>query len=154
LPGDDDPDRARSPSAAVLILWDHDCGFCAWTLAKLLRADPRGILRTAPIQGPEGDRHLAHMTPERRLASWHVLTDDGALASGGAALIAVLAQLPAARGLATLTARAPSMTDRAYRWVARHRSLLSRAIPAKAKRRARDRVQARSSSAGPVDAGV
>lgn len=94
------------------------------------------------------------MTPELRLASWHARSDDGTLRSGGAALTAVLAQLPTARALAALTARAPGLTDRAYRWVARHRSLLSRAISAKAKRRARDRVQARSSSAGRLDAGM
>jgi predicted DCC family thiol-disulfide oxidoreductase YuxK len=135
----------------VLILWDRDCGFCAWGIAVLLRADRRGILETAAIQSAEGDRRLAHMTPERRLESWHVVDDDGALHSAGAALTAVLRRLPAGRPLGALTARAPRLTDRAYYWVARHRSTLSRPIPGSFKQRARARVEARSTgaSAGP-----
>lgn len=128
----------------MLALWDRDCGFCAWTLAQLLRADRAGIVRTAAIQGPEGDRHLAHMPAEQRLASWHLVDDDGTVYSGGAAVTVLLRRLPAGRPLAALTGRAPRLTERAYGWVARHRSLLSRPIPAGAKDRARARVRARA----------
>ena len=69
----------------MLILYDRDCGFCAWALAALLRRDPCGRLRVATIQGAEGERLLAAIPPERRLASWHVVDDEDRLRSGGAA---------------------------------------------------------------------
>ncbi len=128
----------------LVALWDRDCGFCAWTLALLLRADRQGLLRTAPIQGALGDRHLAHMSSEQRLASWHLVDEQGNVHSGGAALTEVLRRLPAGRWVAALTARAPGVTQRAYDWIARHRSMLSRPIPAAAKARARTRVAARA----------
>jgi predicted DCC family thiol-disulfide oxidoreductase YuxK len=133
----------------VLILWDHDCGFCAFLLALLLRADRRGAMRTAPILGSLGDRHLAHMPAEQRLASWHFLDEGGTLHSGGAAVTAVLRRLPAGRPLAALTGRAPVATERAYAWVADHRSQLSRPIPAAAKRRAKARVLERGQPESP-----
>ena len=143
MPGS--PPTAARPGVLVA-LWDRDCGFCAWTLALLLRADRHGLLRTAPIQGPLGDRHLAHMSSEQRLASWHLVDEQDRVYSGGAALTEVLRRLPAGRGLAVLTSRAPGATQRAYAWVARHRSMLSRPIPAGAKARARARVAARTAA--------
>jgi predicted DCC family thiol-disulfide oxidoreductase YuxK len=134
----------NADAGQVLALWDRDCGFCAWTLAALLRADRGGLLQTAPIQGPLGDRHLAHMPPAQRLASWHLVDEQDRVYSGGAALTEVLRRLPAGRRLAALTSRAPGTMDRAYGWVARHRSLLSRPIPGGAKARARARVAARA----------
>jgi predicted DCC family thiol-disulfide oxidoreductase YuxK len=128
----------------MLLLWDRECGFCAWTLSLLLRADRARVLRPAPIQGPEGERHLAHLAPERRLASWHLVEDDGRVSSGGAALSRMLRAIPAGRPLAHLTGALPGATDRGYEWVATHRSLLSRAIPAESKERARRHVQARA----------
>jgi predicted DCC family thiol-disulfide oxidoreductase YuxK len=126
----------------MIVLWDRDCGFCAWALALLLRADRHAVLRPAPIESPEGDRHLAGMPPERRTASWHVVDADGRVTSGGRALTEVLRVLPAGRPLAAVTGALPGVTEAAYRWVATHRSLLSKPIPAAAKERARRRIEA------------
>jgi predicted DCC family thiol-disulfide oxidoreductase YuxK len=128
----------------MIVLWDRDCGFCAWLLSLLLRADRRRVLRPAPIQGAEGSRLLADMPPERRLASWHVVDDWGRVTSGGLALTTVFGALPAGRPLAAVTRAMPGVTERAYRWVATHRSLLSKPIPAGAKERARRRVERHS----------
>jgi predicted DCC family thiol-disulfide oxidoreductase YuxK len=117
----------------MLVLWDRDCGFCAWTVSLLERWDTGSRLRTAPIQGPEGRRWLAGMPADARLATWHAVDDSGRRHSGGAALTAVLAQLPGGRAPARVTAACPRTTERAYRWVARNRSLLSKAIPARRK---------------------
>jgi predicted DCC family thiol-disulfide oxidoreductase YuxK len=117
----------------MLVLWDRDCGFCAWTVSLLTRWDTGSRLRTAPIQGPEGRRWLAGMPAAQRLASWHAVDDAGHRYSGGAAITAVLGQLRGARALARLTAAMPGPTERAYRWVARNRRLLSKPIPARAK---------------------
>jgi predicted DCC family thiol-disulfide oxidoreductase YuxK len=102
----------------MLILYDRDCGFCAWTVAWLLRWDRRGALRAATIQGPEGAARLAHLDPDARLASWHIAGPDGRIRSGGAGLAPVLAALPGGRPLAALAARTPHATARAYDWVA------------------------------------
>lgn len=136
----------------VLVLWDADCGFCAFVLALLLRADVDRRLRPAPIQGPAGDLHLAHMSPERRLASFHAVATDGTLSSGGDALTALLAELPAGRPAAAVTVRLPRLTRRSYDWIATHRGALSRPIPQAATNRARALVERRS--AGAQGAGV
>ena len=64
--------------------------------------------------------------------------------SAGAALPAVIALLPGGRIPAQALRRAPRATDRGYRWVADHRSLLGRAIPTSAKRRATTLISART----------
>jgi predicted DCC family thiol-disulfide oxidoreductase YuxK len=128
----------------MVVLWDRDCGFCAFMLSLVLRADRRRILRPASIQGPEGDRLLADLPTKERLKSWHLVDDQGRRTSGGHALTVMLRELPGLRPLATLTGARPGLTERAYRWVATHRSLLSKPIPATAKERARRYVEARS----------
>jgi predicted DCC family thiol-disulfide oxidoreductase YuxK len=128
----------------MVVLWDRDCGFCAFTLSLVLRADRRRVLRPAFIQGPEGDRLLADLPVAERLNSWHLVDDQGRRTSGGRALPELLRALPALRPLAPLTAARPALTERAYRWVATHRSLLSKPIPAAAKEHARRYVEARS----------
>jgi predicted DCC family thiol-disulfide oxidoreductase YuxK len=133
----------------VLVLWDRDCGFCAWMLALILRADSRRVLRTGTIQENEASGLLMGISPERRYASWHVVDADGHVTSGGRALTKVLSALPAGRPVAILTGALPGLTERAYDWVATHRRLLSRPIPSAAKQRARSRVEARAVGAPP-----
>jgi predicted DCC family thiol-disulfide oxidoreductase YuxK len=128
----------------VIVLWDHDCGFCAFALSLVLRADRRRALRPVPIQSSEGERLLAELPPERRLESWHLIDDEGRRTSGGEALTEMLRELPGGRPVAALTGARPDLTERAYRWVAEHRALLSRWIPASAKRSARDHVESRA----------
>jgi predicted DCC family thiol-disulfide oxidoreductase YuxK len=67
--------------------------------------------------------------------------------SAGAALPPLLRLLPGGALPAGVLAAAPQLTERAYRWVAAHRSLLSKAIPAAWKRRAAARIAERSESA-------
>jgi predicted DCC family thiol-disulfide oxidoreductase YuxK len=69
------------------------------------------------------------MPAERRESSWHLVTPDGAVTSAGAALAPLLRRLPGGSGPARLAERFPGATERAYRWVADHRSLLGRPLP-------------------------
>jgi predicted DCC family thiol-disulfide oxidoreductase YuxK len=128
----------------MIVLWDRDCGFCAFMLSLILRADRRRVLRPAFIQSEEGERLLADLPPEQRLASWHLIDDQGRRTSGGRALTELLRELPGGRPFSALTRSLPGATERAYRWVATHRSLLSKPIPSSAKERARRLVAARS----------
>ncbi len=137
-----------SPAAKATVLYDEDCGFCRWTLAKVLAWDRLGRLRPEPIQSPEGDRLLAGMPEEQRLASWHMLGPDGALRSGGAAIPPLLEMLPRGERLARLAERAPGLLDRVYRWVASHRTLLGKPVTIGARRRADAAVARRRSAVG------
>lgn len=51
---------ARPP--AVTVLYDCDCGFCRWSVGRLLAWDRAGRLRPLAIQSPEGQRLLADLT--------------------------------------------------------------------------------------------
>jgi predicted DCC family thiol-disulfide oxidoreductase YuxK len=117
----------------VPVLYDPDCGFCRVTLALLLRWDTRGRLRPVALGTEEVDALLDGMPEEERMASWH-LVEGGRVHSGGAAFPAVFAKLPGGGLFARVTERFPGASDRLYRWVADHRSLLGRPLPESARR--------------------
>jgi predicted DCC family thiol-disulfide oxidoreductase YuxK len=127
------------------VIYDADCGFCRWSLALLLSCD-RGrtpALRPLPLDTPEADRLLADLTEDQRAASWHLILAGVAASpirfSAGAALAPALRLLPGGRFPAALFDRFPRATEAGYRWVAEHRGLLGRFVPARARRWA-DRV--------------
>lgn len=113
-------------SPTVHLLYDSDCGFCLWAIEKILVWDTRRRLRPVALQAPEADRLLPGLDSESRLASWHVVTPDGRVYSGGAAAAPLLRLLPGARPLAAVLGAFPGMTDRAYRLVARNRDRFGR----------------------------
>jgi predicted DCC family thiol-disulfide oxidoreductase YuxK len=126
------------------LLYDRDCGFCRWCLGKVLAWDRRRSIHPIAIQSEQADRLLDGIPEEQRLASWHLIGDDGTVRSGGAAFPPLFGQLPGGAPLAALTARAPDATDRAYRWVAGNRSRWGKLVTEGAKRRADERITARS----------
>lgn len=115
-----------------MILFDEDCGFCRWSLDKLLAWDRRGRLRPVALQDPEAERLLPGMDRERRMGSWHLVTEDGRVYSAGAAVPQIMDRLPAGAPIALLARAAPGLTERAYGLVARHRDRLGRALGAEA----------------------
>jgi predicted DCC family thiol-disulfide oxidoreductase YuxK len=135
----------RPPAWAVL--FDADCGFCAWLLSSLLRWDRATRLRPIALQRAEADDLLRELTPAERMASWHLISPAGDRSSGGAAMPPLLRLLPAGRLPAAVLARLPRLTDRGYRWVAQHRSQLSKCVPSSVKQRASERVHRRETSA-------
>lgn len=116
----------------VTLLYDDDCGFCRWIAAKILRWDRRGSMRALPIQGPGAEALLEDMDPARRMASWHLVTTQGAVRSGAAAVGPLARMLPGGRPIAYVAELFPGLTELAYRQVARHRGTLGRVIGAKA----------------------
>jgi predicted DCC family thiol-disulfide oxidoreductase YuxK len=109
------------------VLYDRDCGFCRWSLDKILAWDRRRVLRPVAIQSEEGERLLASVPAGRRLDSWH-LAAKGEVSSAGAAAPPLIEVLPGGRPLAAVLRAFPGPTERAYRWVADHRSLLVRLL--------------------------
>jgi predicted DCC family thiol-disulfide oxidoreductase YuxK len=110
------------------MLYDRDCGLCRWSASKVLAWDRNGRVRAVALQDPEAERLLAELSPERRPASWHLVTADGHVNSAGAALAPLLRLLPGGRPLAVVAELSPALTERLYRLVARNRSRLSRLV--------------------------
>lgn len=127
----------------LLVLYDADCGFCAWCVGWLLRWDRRLRLRPVAIDSELGERLLSGLTEDERLKSWHVCDEHGLLASGGPALAPVLGRLPGGGAPAAVLRRCPTTVARAYRWVAQHRVALGRLVPAASKDSARALINAR-----------
>jgi predicted DCC family thiol-disulfide oxidoreductase YuxK len=119
---------ARADQATHALLYDSDCGFCKWSLDKILLWDRYGRLRPVAIQSAEGQRLLAELDPAARLDSWHLAGPGGELASAGAGAAPLARLLPGGRPLAFAFERLPRATDRAYRWVASHRDRLAHLV--------------------------
>ena len=132
---------ARPP--AVTVLYDHDCGFCRWSIGRLLAWDRARRLRPVAIQSAEGQRLLADLTPAERLATAHAVDAAGRRTSGGDAMAPIAAVLPVGAPLAALGRRAPALARAGYRAVAGQRSLLGRLISDAAKARADQRIARR-----------
>jgi predicted DCC family thiol-disulfide oxidoreductase YuxK len=110
------------------LLYDAKCRFCRWSLAWILRWDRRGELAPVALQDPQADELLPGMEQERRMASWHLVSEGGQVISAGAALAPLLRLLPGGRAPAALAAAAPRLIERGYAWVARHRGFLGRRL--------------------------
>lgn len=134
----------RTPdSGRWMVLYDAECGFCKWVLAVLLRWDRPSLLRPVALQDAAADALLADLAHEERMASWHLVSPDGRRTSAGRALAPLLRLLPFGVLPAEAAERLPGATERAYRFLAEHRSELSRWVPDASKRRASEYVLAR-----------
>ena len=114
--------------ALGVVFYDADCGFCKWSLDKILAWDRRGRLRAVAIQSPEGERLLAELSRDARLASWHLVDEAGTLYSAGAAAEPLARMLPGGRPLGAVFRAFPRLTERAYRYVAGHRDRWARLL--------------------------
>ena len=138
------PATTPGPDNHPVLLYDRDCGFCRWSMAKILAWDRRRGIRPQVLQSDEANRLLQGMDPDRKMASWHLVLPNGQILSAGAAVPTLLRMLPGGRPLAGVAATLPGTTERAYRFVARHRDRLGRLLGEQAcaiePGRARDRA--------------
>jgi predicted DCC family thiol-disulfide oxidoreductase YuxK len=111
-----------------VLLYDSDCGFCRWSVDKVLAWDRRRRLRPLALQDPEADMLLPGLDEGQKLASWHLVTEDGRVYSAGAAAPPLLRLLPGGRGPAAVLSAFPGVTDRVYRFVARNRDRFGRLV--------------------------
>ena len=129
----------------LVVLYDEDCRWCRWSVARLVAFDRDRRLRLVPIQGEEGDRLLAGVPKGERLESAHAVTPDGRVHSGGDAAAPIAAVLPALSfGVPLLTAL-PGPTRAAYRLVAGNRSRLGARLDDRAMAKADRLVASRRS---------
>ena len=110
------------------LLYDRDCGFCRWSVAKLMAWDRGQRLRAVALQDPESELLLGGIEPVRRMASWHLVPPGGHAHSGGGAVAPLLRLLPGGAPVAAVADTFPRTTDRLYGWVARNRGRLSELI--------------------------
>jgi predicted DCC family thiol-disulfide oxidoreductase YuxK len=131
------------------VLYDRDCGFCRWSLAKVLAWDRARRLRPLPIQSEEGTRLLdaAGVPEELRLRSWHLVHPDGRVESAGDAFPALFRLLPGGTPFAALSRALPGPSRRGYMVVANNRILFGRPLTRGMKERATARIDER----GPQD---
>jgi predicted DCC family thiol-disulfide oxidoreductase YuxK len=108
----------------LTVLYDEDCGLCAWLAAWLERAD----VVVAPIGSRVGERQLRDLPHAQRYATVHVVDNAGRRHSGPAGLPPLLRGLPRLRWTAALAEAMPWLTAWAYGLVARHRRTLSRVL--------------------------
>jgi predicted DCC family thiol-disulfide oxidoreductase YuxK len=112
----------------AVLLYDDDCGFCRWSTAKLLAWDRHGHVRAVALRSAEADLLFTRMDPARKIGSWHLVSRDGTVRSGGAAVGTLARLLPGGTPLALLAEALPGLTERAYRWTAEHRDGLGRLL--------------------------
>jgi predicted DCC family thiol-disulfide oxidoreductase YuxK len=112
----------------TVILYDSDCGFCRWSADRILAWDREKRLRPVALQDPEAAELLAKMDEDARMESWHLVTPDGRVHSGGAAVAPLAKLLPAGAPVAGLASAFPGFTQRLYGLVARHRGRLGRLL--------------------------
>jgi predicted DCC family thiol-disulfide oxidoreductase YuxK len=111
-----------------LILYDADCGFCRWALAWVLRWDRHRRLVPVALQGGRAAALLGRIEAERRMASWHLVGEDGSVVSAGQAAAPLLRLLPGGSPLAAVCERFPSAVERAYARVVSLRGPLGRRL--------------------------
>jgi predicted DCC family thiol-disulfide oxidoreductase YuxK len=136
-------------SSRAIVFYDHDCGFCRWTLGLMLAWDRGHRLWPAPIEGPVGERWLAAMPVAERVASWHIVEAGGVVSSAGRGIPAILEYVPGGGLPARALRLAPGLVERAYWFVAGRRSRFSRLVPGAWVRSATERVAAREREAAP-----
>jgi len=94
----------------------------------VLALDRREALRPVAIQSPDGERLLAGMPADLRLASAHAVGLDGRVVSAGDAAAPIAAVLPGGAVAAPALRLLGPVTRGAYRLVAGNRSRLGRLI--------------------------
>jgi len=127
----------------AILLYDSDCGFCRWSLGKVLAWDRRARLRPVRLQAKEAERLLAGMPEEQRMGSWHLVSPAGEVRSAGAGIAPLLRLLPGGSPFGALAARLPGLMERGYRFVAGHRGLWGKFVTEGAKQRADRRIAER-----------
>jgi predicted DCC family thiol-disulfide oxidoreductase YuxK len=133
-------------AANALILYDAECRFCRWSLAWILRWDRRRTLEPVALQDPRARRVLAELDPERRMASWHLVDEQGEIVSAGAAGAPLLRALPGGAPLARILDLAPGAVEAAYARVAGARGTLGRRLTDRAVSRADELIAQRQAA--------
>lgn len=123
--------QAPDGTAAPVVLYDADCGFCTWVVDRIAARVAPGAVEIVPLQSDRADRLLDGRVDEAaKWESWHLVEADGSLYSGGEAVPRVLRHVKGGRIAGRVAERLPRATAGAYRLVARNRDRLGRVVRA------------------------
>jgi predicted DCC family thiol-disulfide oxidoreductase YuxK len=112
-----------------VLLYDGTCGFCAASVQLVLRHDPAGALRFAPLEG-DFARGVLAQHPALARADSIVWIDDHHVLTRSAAALRVARYLGGWWRLALIAWIVPRpLRDAVYRFIAKHRHELSRRNP-------------------------
>jgi predicted DCC family thiol-disulfide oxidoreductase YuxK len=118
-PGDAMP---SVPQDHPIVLFDGYCNFCSGAVRFILRRDPRGNLRFAPLTSPLAARLLAGQGMAGPLEDTIFLVDGGRVYGRSEAALRIAARLRPPWSLARLLRVVPrGLRDWAYDLFARHR---------------------------------
>lgn len=109
----------------IEVFYDDDCGFCKWSLGKILALDTKGLLIARSIQESEAELHS--VKKEDLYNSWHARV-GGKIYSGGDAGEPVFSRVAFGQLPAFISRRCPKTTRRAYSFIARKRNTWSRLL--------------------------
>jgi predicted DCC family thiol-disulfide oxidoreductase YuxK len=131
------------PRPVAALLYDRDCGFCRWTVARILARDREQALEPVAIQSEAGERLLAGMSDERRLRSWHLVSSSGRRRSAGGGFAPLLDAL-GHKGAARTARPLRPLLGLGYRGVASSRSFWGRFVSDGMKQRADALIEERA----------
>ena len=129
---------ASRPMRPVNVVYDPDCGFCRVCMAVLLRWDRQGRLRPVPLFSPDADALPEGMPRVTQAASWHAIDERGTVRSGGPRSRPCSNSSRAVNGPQRWRAASPGRSSCPTRWVADHRALVGRFVPASTREWAND----------------
>ena len=114
-------------SDGPILFYDGECGLCDRFVSRVLRADRRGVLRFAPLQGETARRRLPPLPPDRRDWSVAYLDEEG-IHRRSDAVLRILRRLGGPWAVLSLARFVPRpVRDAVYRHVARRRDAAPRA---------------------------
>lgn len=123
-----------TPVPRLVVLYDRDCSFCAWSARRIWDLDRRGRLEFLALQdaATSARPELVRAAAERPLMdAIHALdVEDGTILVGGRAMIAIFEELPGG-ALVRAWVRLPfipPLIDLGYRVVARNRHRIGRRL--------------------------
>ncbi len=108
------------------LLWDGECDFCAWSVARVRRRDPKGQFRIVPFQSAPPEL-MQKVNPDNLLRGVHVVTNEGQVLRAGRAVLFLMEQV-GNRPLARLLRLPPLvwLVELGYWLIARNRHRISR----------------------------
>ncbi len=115
-------------SAPHAVLYDDECPMCTFQMKVLTWLDWRHALRLVPLTGGEAARIAPGLTREQLSEAIHCIAQDGRIHRGARCIRFVGMRLPLLVPVA-LFLWVPGVIQVAeivYRWVSRHRLLLSK----------------------------
>ncbi len=126
--------EAAGGEPRLVVLYDRDCAFCAWTARQLWTLDRHRRLAFLPLQdaATSGRPEVVAAVAGRSLAeALHVVDEsDGRVVAGGDALLLILDALPGGRWFRPWVALpfVPPIAGAVYRLSARNRHRIGRRL--------------------------